>query len=190
MKRLICPRYRRPPPPPLSQLSPPYSITAAPLAFGQWAWVDIDVSGAGWPALVAGTLYWVALLPGRTSSLLASGSEHDGFTWGGYSDLDACVAGLVGALPPAVFTARELTTERAYRDTAYSCLQPQAVNFLLFTPGWVGVPNATVRYTDWTASHVRYGLELAGWAVPASLSASTSREGGGARESPCVAPAL
>lgn len=147
------------------------------LPYNEWLWVDMDVSDAGWPELISGGYYWVTLALAARVNLLAGNANFDGVTWGGISDLDVCAPPEIRA-NASLYTGRELTTERFFRDTAFDCSTAAAVSLVEYSANWARVVNASVRYTDWTSSHVRYGVEISGWRIPSSPTSSPSRAWG------------
>jgi hypothetical protein len=125
-------------------------------------WVLVDVTAAGWPLLQSSTYYWVALTP-RSSLLLAAGNAPNGAIWAGVSDVTAPLPAAVRN-DAVVFTARELRTQRSRGDAAFACSSAAAVQLVwnASTP-WPSVTNASVRYTPFVGTRIRYGIQIIGW---------------------------
>jgi hypothetical protein len=161
-------------------LSTPYDISAfAPssLPYGTSLWVTLDISGAAWPPLAPATYYWVALTLGRTVNLQAPGAntQYEGVIWAGIDDRTGYLPQSVVA-DPALFTGRELTTQRFFQDAAFGATAPAAVNLVLQSSFWASVANASTRLTSWQGAHVRYGIRVSGWLATPSLTPSLSGE--------------
>lgn len=163
---------------PAEQLAPPFRVTGSKtLVALKGAWFQEDLGKAGWPLLAAGTYYWIALAPAVAVSL--AGATKNGAAWlgilpgvGGSPNLPAAYAG-----DDSVFSARQLTSMRFRSDTAFACNGSTASAWLSAEFDWPSVPYASARYTDWQAkgSAVRYGVQLLGWQMFPSASATSSR---------------
>ena len=150
---------------PGQQIGSPWSLSNATGAFSaaHATWLQVDVSGAGWPALSQAAYYWVGLLPGAPLPLsTSSNAQYDGALWCGASDES-------GALPAdltsgGLFTARQLVSQRFGNDRTFGSAQAASVSFLQGASGWASVTFAASRFLDWAAagSHVRYGLQVVG----------------------------
>ena len=164
---------------PGQQIGSPWSLSNAvgALNTSRATWLQVDVSGAGWPALSQAAYYWVGLLPGTPLAL--PNGLYNGVAWSGLSTLT--VSTYPGSADPALlFTARELASQRFSGDAAFGAGTAAAVSFEMGASGWATVPNASPRYTNWAASgsRVRYGLQALGfWGAP--VSSATGEEGGG-----------
>ena len=109
----------------------------------------IPVSITGWPPLLAGVSYWVALAPGKALA------ANDGALWSGFDFNFAQTPPFMRA-NPQFFTARELRVPGG-------CANAAAITAVQNTPNWSSTGS---RYTDWNAagSNWRYGLQVIGTA--------------------------
>ena len=169
---------------PGAQIGSPWSLANSHATFSASGatWLQVDVSGAGWPVLSPGTYAWLALSTGWASETISDGGAFDGVVWAGLTTTTS------GPLPAeltsgGLFTARQLVSQRFYGDTAFGAGTAAAVSFLQGASGWASVTNAATRYRNWAASGsaVRYGLQVTGWQVTPSRSPTPSGEGRGSR---------
>lgn len=167
--------------------------------------MQIDVSGASWvragqeawgalpaprthlclalllllaqPPLSPSTYYWFALSP-RVPLTVPSGSGgFNGVLWGGVNTSTGLLPGPVSG-DTHLFTGRALTSQRSAGDSAFAASTAAAVNLTSLRGGWAGVPNASVRYTNWAAigagSAIRYGIQVRAAPLPPALPVACS----------------
>ena len=151
------------------QLAPPSPLSAQPnqqLSPTRAAWYQLNQTAA-WPQLSSGAYYWVALVPGQTLA-----TSPNGATWSGVNvSVPGTPVPAGVSEDPDLFTARELTSERASSTAG-------AIAFMASAANWSAVPNASVRYTNWRArgNGVRYGIQVNGF-----VATTTSAWGGAGR---------
>jgi hypothetical protein len=170
------------------QLALPFLLvaTTGPLPSTRAAWFQVDVTPAGWPVLVPGAYYWVGMTPSAPLSMPPPFTQYNGALWSGMDALATRPSNGSLILPPevtgdpALFTGRELTSERFGNDALYFASSHAAVTFLKEATNWASVDSAGLRFTNWqaTGSTVRYGIQVLGWQVTPSNTPSASLSGG------------
>jgi hypothetical protein len=176
---------------PLQQLTTPYLLLSqTPLVSFRAVWLQNDIQQAGWPIMTADTYYWVAVSPSVPLTMpprVPGGPKtvYNGAVWNGVNGNAGRPATPSVLLFPAfirndpnLFTGRELISERNALDSSFYANTPAAVSFLNTNQAWATAPNAETRFTNWqaTGSNIRYGIQIIGWQVTPSNSATASRE--------------
>jgi hypothetical protein len=174
---------------PSRQLAKPFFIQATtPLLTYRSVWLHTDIQPAGWPIMTADTYYWVAVSPSTPLNMPPyknKQTRYNGAIWAGFDADTTYRPNTVVPLFPAsvrndpnLFTGRELNSQRFPNDPDFYATTQAAVDFLNTDQAWETVPSAPDRFTNWqlTSSNIRYGIQIIGWQVTPSNSATASRE--------------
>lgn len=165
---------------PCPQLSVPWSLrtVVTSLSSVRGTWVQVDVSGAGWPILSPNTYYWVVLTPGSPLSLASGNGVYDGVLWSGISDAPGSPLPSSVVADRNLFTGRQLVSQSLSGDATFGANTAAAVAFLQGSTAWAGY--GAPRYTNWQASgsRVRYGIHVVGYLATPSATPTASGEWG------------
>jgi hypothetical protein len=136
------------------------------VSYSRFGWYQVSLTGNDFGVLTPRTRYWLAIIPGSTFTVTATPpSRYEGILLGGLKD-EAGTVVRNAAGNPTLYTTRELGTEAAAGDAAFSCRSAAALTWLRSQSNWASVASAGKRFRSSTGvtpyNLVRVGMEV--WA--------------------------